>query len=54
MTALTERLTATEQMERLALYNDPDTCPADALTPVPLVQEPAFISWQQDIPRAYL
>src|SRR5690348_13140773 len=53
-TLFRSRLTATEQMERLALYNDPDTCPTGALTPVPLVQEPAFISWQQDIPRAYL
>jgi quinolinate synthase len=37
-----------------AKYTDPDTCPTDALIPVPLVQEPAFISWQQDIPREYL
>jgi quinolinate synthase len=35
-------------------YSDPDTCPTDALVPVPLAQEPAFISWQQDIPRQYL
>ena len=40
--------------EQLALYTDPDTCPADALKPVPLVDEKAFISWQQDIPREYL
>ncbi len=38
----------------LALYSDPDTCPADALKPVPLVEEQAFIAWQQDIPREYL
>lgn len=35
-------------------YSDPDTCPTDALVPVPLAEEPAFISWQQDIPRQYL
>jgi quinolinate synthase len=40
--------------EQLALYTDPDTCPADALKPVPLVEEKAFISWQQEIPREYL
>ena len=40
--------------ERLVLYTDPDTCPTDALVPVPLVEEPAFVSWQQDIPREYL
>ncbi len=38
----------------LALYTNPDTCPTDSLTPRPLSEEPAFISWQQDIPRAYL
>ncbi|MBA4180957.1 MAG: quinolinate synthase [Anaerolinea sp.] len=54
MTALTYRPLAAQDAERLALYSDPDTCPADALVPVPLIQEPAFISWQQDIPRAYL
>ena len=31
--------------ERLVLYTDPDTCPTDALVPVPLVEEPAFVSW---------
>ena len=40
--------------ELLVLYSDPDTCPADALKPLPLEEEPAFVSWQQDIPRAYL
>jgi len=40
--------------ERLVLYTDPDTCPTDALIPVPLADEPAFVSWQQDIPRQYL
>ena len=40
--------------ELLVMYSDPDTCPADALKPLPLAEEPAFVSWQQDIPRAYL
>lgn len=40
--------------EKLVLYTDPDTCPTDALIPVPLADEPAFVSWQQDIPRDYL
>src|SRR5262245_52482589 len=40
--------------EQLALYTDIETCPADALTPIPLAEEPAFIAWQQDIPREYL
>jgi quinolinate synthase len=40
--------------ELLVLYSDPDTCPADTLAPIPLAQEPAFVSWQQDIPRVYL
>ena len=35
-------------------YNDPTTCPTDALIPVPLLEEPAFVSWQQDIPKRYL
>jgi quinolinate synthase len=52
MTALTER--PVQNAELLALYTNPDTCPTDALEPRPLDQEPAFISWQQDIPRAYL
>ncbi|MEP7216437.1 MAG: quinolinate synthase NadA [Anaerolineaceae bacterium] len=54
MTTLTAKRTATSDAELLALYSDPDTCPTDALIPVPLSQEPAFITWQQDIPRAYL
>jgi quinolinate synthase len=41
-------------IEKLVLYTDPDTCPTDALIPVPLADEPAFVSWQQDIPREYL
>ena len=40
--------------ERLTLFTDPDTCPADELKPRPLIDEQAFISWQQDIPREYL
>ncbi|MGD9932752.1 MAG: quinolinate synthase NadA [Dehalococcoidia bacterium] len=40
--------------EQLALYSDPDTCPTDALKPAPLEEEPAFVAWQQDIPRDYL
>ena len=40
--------------ELLALYTDIETCPTDALTPIPLAEEPAFIAWQQDIPREYL
>jgi len=40
--------------ERKPDYNDPTTCPTDALVPVPLVEEPAFVSWQQDIPKRYL
>jgi quinolinate synthase len=47
--------TGTRPVEELvALYADPDTCPTDALTPVPLAEEQAFVSWQQDIPREYL
>jgi quinolinate synthase len=42
------------ESERLALYSDPDTCPSDSLTAVPLAEEKAFVAWQQDIPRAYL
>ena len=43
-----------DREDLLAKYSDPDACPTDALTPVALQQEPAFISWQQDIPREYL
>ncbi|MGI8925308.1 MAG: quinolinate synthase NadA [Tepidiformaceae bacterium] len=45
---------ATRDEELLALYTNPDTCPTDVLKPVPLEEERSFISWQQDIPRAYL
>lgn len=45
---------ALDYAEQLVMYTDPDTCPTDALVPVPLVEEPAFVSWQQDIPREYL
>ncbi len=44
----------TNYAELLVMYSDPDTCPTDALKPLPLAEEPAFVSWQQDIPRAYL
>ena len=48
-------VTATIDRESLlTLYTNPDTCPTDSLTPVSLSKEPAFISWQQDIPAAYL
>ena len=40
--------------ELIVMYSDPDTCPTDALKPLPLSEEPAFVTWQQDIPRAYL
>jgi quinolinate synthase len=43
-----------EFAERLALYTNPDTCPTDRLEPLPLVEEPALVSWQRDIPREYL
>jgi len=49
MTAL---VPTTEQLR--TYYNDPETCPSDSLVPVPLVEEKAFVSWQQDIPREYL
>ncbi|HCV00717.1 MAG TPA: quinolinate synthase [Dehalococcoidia bacterium] len=38
----------------LERYLNPDTCPTDRLEPLPLIEEPAFVSWQQDIPRSYL
>lgn len=53
MTAIV-RPSASEYAELLAKYTDPDTCPSDSLEARPLVEEPAFVSWQQDIPRAYL
>jgi len=40
--------------EALALYSDPETCPTNSLKPVPLIEEKAFVAWQQDIPREYL
>ncbi|MBI5947714.1 MAG: quinolinate synthase NadA [Chloroflexi bacterium] len=46
--------TRTRDEELLALYSNPDTCPADRLKPVPLIEEQAFVAWQQDIPREYL
>jgi quinolinate synthase len=52
MTQIVDRRADLEALK--AKYNDPDTCPTDSLTPVPLAQEPAFVSWQQDIPRDYL
>ncbi|MFN0095811.1 MAG: quinolinate synthase NadA [Dehalococcoidia bacterium] len=45
---------ASKQDELLALYSDPDTCPTDALKPVPLIEEKAFVAWQKEIPREYL
>jgi len=53
MTALATREPTTDE-ELLALYTDPDTCPTDRLKPVPLIEEQAFVAWQQDIPREYL
>ena len=54
MTTLTAKRPTASDDDLLAFYSDPDTCPTDALVPVPLSQEPAFITWQQDIPKAYL
>ena len=53
MLKLADRPTTTLEALK-AKYSDPDTCPTDALIPVPLADEPAFVSWQQDIPREYL
>jgi quinolinate synthase len=53
-TATLPRRGSRQYEELLDLYTDPDTCPTDALTPIPLADEPAFIAWQQDIPRQYL
>ncbi|MCK9521097.1 MAG: quinolinate synthase NadA [Dehalococcoidia bacterium] len=52
MTTLTTSSASREELR--AHYNDPGTCPTDSLVPIPLADEPAFVSWQQDIPRAYL
>jgi quinolinate synthase len=54
MVTITRERGAADQAAQLALYANPDTCPTDSLVPVPLVEEKAFVSWQQDIPRAYL
>ena len=43
-----------DKNDLLELYTDPDACPTDALIPRPLAEEPAFVAWQQDIPREYL
>ncbi len=53
MTAVATR-ERTRDEELLALYSNPDTCPTDRLKPVPLIEEQAFVAWQQDIPREYL
>jgi quinolinate synthase len=47
-------LDAATREELFKKYSDPDTCPTDKLEPIPLEQEPAFVAWQQDIPREYL
>ena len=46
--------TTKDSTDLLALYTDPDTCPTDQLEAVPLVEESAFVAWQQEIPRSYL
>ena len=51
---MTATATASDRAALLERYSDPDTCPTDRLEPLPLVEEPAFVSWQQDIPRSYL
>ncbi len=53
MTATMTKQALTED-EALALYTNPETCPADKLEPIPLAEEPAFIAWQRDIPKQYL
>jgi quinolinate synthase len=45
---------AVHEADLLSLYSDPDTCPTDDLTLTPLVDEEAFVTWQQDIPRSYM
>jgi len=52
MATPTVRRAADEEL--LAVYTNPDTCPTDRLESVPLADEPAFVAWQQDIPREYL
>ena len=51
---MTATASASDRAALLERYSDPDTCPTDRLEPLPLVEEPAFVSWQQDIPRSYL
>ncbi len=50
----TTSIRAVRDEDLLALYSDPDTCPTDDLTLTPLVEEDAFVTWQQDIPRSYM
>ncbi len=38
----------------VAFFTDPDSCPTDSLEPRRLSDEPAFVAWQQEIPRDYL
>lgn len=54
MTSLATRPTGATTEELRDYYNQPETCPSDSIAIVPLVEEPAFVSWQQDIPRSYL
>ena len=51
---MTTPAAASDRAALLERYSDPDTCPTDRLEPLPLVDEPAFVSWQQEIPRSYL
>ncbi len=51
---MTASAPSSDRAALLERYSDPDTCPTDSLDPIPLVEEPAFVSWQQEIPRGYL
>ena len=51
---MTTPAAASDRAALLERYADPETCPTDRLEPLPLVDEPAFVSWQQEIPRSYL
>ena len=51
---MTTPVAASDRAALLERYTDPETCPTDRLEPLPLVDEPAFVSWQQEIPRSYL
>ena len=51
---MTTPAAASDRAALLERYTDPETCPTDRLEPLPLVDEPAFVSWQQEIPRSYL